>query len=404
MTTSMINPKKILITGGDGYVGTNLLSFLNGKNQIVVPAVIAPAGLRDEVVLDITSATEVKKLLAEVKPDLVIHTAGLSSLAKCEHDSELARRINFEGTKNLVDHVGQAKFVFFSSDYVFAGDKGNYSETDLAEPRTVYGQTKLLAEKYIQENHKNYLIIRTANIFGRGGNFFNFVLSSLKAGQTVEVFDDVSFTPTQIDFLLNALYELIETDFRGIIHLAGQDKVSRYEFANLITEELGAAKKLVKKISQPKDGLISKDSSLKTDLLRRKTNAFSPPITQAIHASLNNLVLPYFNFSDGRGEIEGIFQGKNWQEINIIRSIKGCIRGNHYHRETLEAFYVIEGKIKVTLVDIKTKEKNCYNLSAGDIFTIPLMTNHTFEILETAEWINMLSKPTVPGHEDIHKQ
>lgn len=394
--------EKILITGGDGYVGSNLCSFLKELGYTVYPCVFSSKGLKNEVVLDITNSDAVIKIINEVQPDLVIHTAGLSSLGECEKNQAKADLINFVGTKNIVDSINKkTKLIFFSSDYVFDGEKGDYKETDAANPKTVYGQTKLKAEKYITDNLKDYIIVRTANIFGRGGNFFNFVVNSLLANESIEVYDNVAFTPTQIDYLIDSLYRLISIDFKGIIHIAGKDKLTRYGFALKIAEELGKDKSLIKRSSQAEDGLISRDSSLNTSLLDQTIKLYSPTISEAIHTVVNNQNNPYLKFQDDRGEVLGICQGHIWQEINYIESKKGSIRGNHYHKKTIEKFYIIDGKIEVTLKGLVDNSVEVFIAQKGDIFTVNPNTLHSFSSLTDAKWINMLSKPMTD--EDFHK-
>ena len=132
-------------------------------------------------------------------------------------------KVNVETTRNLIDAIlkidQNVKFVFLSSDYVFDGQRGNYREEDDINPQTVYGKTKALSETDIKERLENFVICRTANVYGRGGNFFNFVLGALEQNRSVDVFDDAFFTPTYIDYLLDSLKALIEMDFKGIIHV-----------------------------------------------------------------------------------------------------------------------------------------------------------------------------------------
>ena len=109
---------------------------------------------------------------------------------------------------------------------------------------------------------------------------------------------------------------------------------------------------------------------------------------------------PYFHHADQRGRIVGIFQGLRWEEINYIESTKGGARGNHFHNDTIEGIFVIDGKIRVTLVDLLKNSKRTFIAEKGATLVINPKILHTFNMLENSKWINMLSKPS--SVKDIH--
>jgi len=125
-------------------------------------------------------------------------------------------------------------------------------------------------------------------------------------------------------------------------------------------------------------------------------------VGEALHFCFGNLVQPYFCSIDERGGMVGVFRGYKWEEINYVESIKGSVRGNHYHKETTEGFFVIDGRIKVTLVDTAKNFKKTFVAKKGDIILINPNVVHTFELLENSKWINMLSKPLSDKAKDIH--
>lgn len=114
-------------------------------------------------------------------------------------------------------------------------------------------------------------------------------------------------------------------------------------------------------------------------------------------------IKPYFKFKDKRGGITGITQDMVWKEINFITSKKGCVRGNHYHKKTLECFFIIEGKIKVYIENIKTGKKNKFVAKEKCVFIIECFELHKFEILKDSKWVNMLSRPMNSKKHDIYK-
>ena len=230
------------------------------------------------------------------------------------------------------------------------------------------------------------------------------MLSSLEKHESCEVYNDVYFTPTSIDYLMESIDILLRCDYSGIIHIAGRDKVSRYEFALKIARAFGYPLSLISGVKQPSEGSIAKDSSLSANKLNKIADKQDYSLEKHLDFFSENLLKPYFRFSDDRGEISGIFQDKNWREINYLQSKKGCQRGGHYHRKTQEAFYIIEGKIKILLRDVKTKKEREFIAEKGDIFEIPINAMHTFDIIENSSWINMLSIPMKGDHKDFHKE
>ena len=400
---------KILITGASGYVGSNLRKYFKDKGYDVYG--LTSKEVQEEKIyrIDITNPQNLFNIFNGIKPNIIIHTAALSNLNECEKNHELAMKINVETTRNIIYAIRNInpdiKLVFMSSDYVFDGEKGNYKEDDEVNPQTFYGKTKVLSENDIKKYLENYIICRTANIYGRGGNFFNFVLDALEQDKTIDVFDDVFYTPTYIDHLLGSLRELIKIDYKGVIHIAGSERLSRYEFALKMAETLGKDKALIRPVKQIAAGkLIAKDNSLNCEYSRKILKNYWPSLEESLHYCFGNLIPPYFYSVDGRGKVVGIFQGHKWEEINYVESSKGSFRGNHYHKKTIEGFFIIDGKIKVTLRDIINHSKRTFIAKKGDIFIINPNTLHTFEVLENSKWINMLSRPLDGQKKDIHNQ
>lgn len=398
--------RKVLVTGACGYIGSNLRKYLTGKGYDVYGLTSKSVQEAKMYRVNLTDDEKLFKVFVSVKPDVVVHAAGLSSLSECERNPELAMRLNVETTKNIIATLSKmghgTKLVFLSSDYVFDGKRGNYTEGDAVNPRTVYGKTKVLSEIDIKERLEDYVICRTANVYGRGGNFFGFVLDALERNKPVDVFDDVFFTPTYIDYLLDSLRALIELDFKGVIHIAGRERLSRYDFALQMAEALSKDKALVRPVKQQAEGLIAKDSSLNCEFSRKLLRNYWPSVEESLHFCFGDLVQPYFCSIDERGGMVGVFRGYKWEEINYVESIKGSVRGNHYHKETTEGFFVIDGRIKVTLVDIAKDFKKTFVAKKGDIILINPNMVHTFELLENSKWINMLSKPLNEKAKDIH--
>lgn len=254
--------KKVLITGANGYIGGYLQNVLRERYHIVSTD-IQDANIKDYFSCDLLNRSGVSGLINNVLPDVIVHCAGTKDIFGCEKDPGMAYKINVETTKNLIDSIdgSRTKFIFLSSDYVFRGDRGGYSEKDIPDPKTVYGKTKLICEKYIQDI-PYYTICRTANVYGEGNKFFSFILDSLRDNKVIDVYNDSYFSPTYIGDLSDMISIVIGQDISGILHTAGRERISRYDFALKIAEYFGLNTELIKSAFKPKDSPIADDSSL----------------------------------------------------------------------------------------------------------------------------------------------
>jgi dTDP-4-dehydrorhamnose reductase len=143
--------------------------------------------------------------------------------------------------KDACVRVG-AKLILVSTDYVFDGDKGNYAETDEPKPISFYGLTKLEAERVAASTSPNFLIIRTSVLYGWHPtklNFATWILKGLRERQTLKVVNDHINSPTFADNLAEAIRKAIERNSQGILHIAGNERISRFEFARRLAERFG---------------------------------------------------------------------------------------------------------------------------------------------------------------------
>ncbi|HIA79889.1 MAG TPA: NAD(P)-dependent oxidoreductase, partial [Candidatus Marinimicrobia bacterium] len=162
--------KKVLITGAGGQLGSSmeLKDFMMiTSSRFHTDDVESPTFDAD---LDITNEDQVKTVIAENDPDIIVHLAAMTNVDGCDRNPEQAHLINIKGTENLLNHFN-GKFIFVSSDYVFDGKNGPYSEEDEVNPINVYGKTKLKGEESIQRLSYDWVILRTNVIWNIGGNF-----------------------------------------------------------------------------------------------------------------------------------------------------------------------------------------------------------------------------------------
>lgn len=238
---------KILITGSNGQLGNELQDIIKtGKAQIgAVSETIKNADVLavDVDKLDITNLKQVKKVLIDEKPDVVINCAAATNVDGCESNEDFAFRVNALGPRNLAmvcNEIG-AKLVQVSTDYVFSG-KGStpLNESYVPSPVSSYGRTKLLGEKYVEEFCKKNFIVRTAWLYGRAGH--NFVYTMMKLGKEKEsltVVNDQRGNPTNANDLAYHILRLIETEEYGVYHCTGKGECSWYDFAKRIIELSG---------------------------------------------------------------------------------------------------------------------------------------------------------------------
>ncbi len=225
----------IAITGINGQLGFDAARELNKRN---IPCI--GTGRAE---LDITDKDAVLEYFDRIKPHAVIHCAAYNLVDKAEENIDRCSSVNISGTENIVLACKRinAKMMFFSSDYVFSGEKtGEYETDDERGPLSVYGRSKALAEDIIVQKLDRHFILRISWAFGINGN--NFVKTMLKLSQTkssVNVVCDQVGSPTYTRDLAKLICDMVVTDKYGIYHATNEGFCSRAEFAKKIFELTG---------------------------------------------------------------------------------------------------------------------------------------------------------------------
>ena len=268
---------KILITGAAGFLGKKLITILS-KDKAVTLIPTDRVGNKVEK-MDITDKEEVMCVFAAHKPDVAIHCAAMSDVDGCEDQKERAMAINRDGTANVVEacNAADALLVHISTDFVFDGRKGGYAEEDKPHPLSYYAKTKYEGEKRVRNRSSKWMVVRPEVLYGYNGDgsersFTIWVYDSLKAGKNIRVVDDQFNTPTLIDDIAIAIGKLIKKDARGIWHVAGPDRLSRYGMAVILADEFKYDKRLIIPIKTSElrqKALRPQDSSLNTEKLKR---------------------------------------------------------------------------------------------------------------------------------------
>lgn len=245
---------KVLITGSNGQVGSCLVRQLQNCTHTEILAV-------DRTDLDITSKSDVSKIVDEFKPNIIINAAAHTAVDKAETEIDLSYAINRDGPLYLAqaaEKIGAA-LLHISTDYVFAGDKeGIYSEIDAVNPQGVYGSSKLAGEKAVIDACSRVIILRTAWVFGEEGS--NFVKTMLRLGlqrDELGIVADQFGGPTYAGDIAAALIDIAEainiqgegfdSAKYGIYHFSGLPHTSWYGFAQTIFDK-AEEQRVVKKV------------------------------------------------------------------------------------------------------------------------------------------------------------
>jgi len=244
---------RILIIGTAGQVGGALLDVLKkNKNFEVVGA--DKISSKSVLFLDIRKRKKVNQFFQRIKPQVVILAAAFTDVDACEEHQILAHDINVKGVKNVAEAAKEnlSKIVYFSTAYVFDGKKGNYGENDSPHPINFYAKTKLEAERIIQKELNNYLIIRTNWVFDLGYDQKNFVfrlINTLKKKEPLKVPNDQYGNPTLARNIAWVIEELIQKNKKGIYHIVGRDKMNRYQLAVKVAKYFNLDHKLILPVS-----------------------------------------------------------------------------------------------------------------------------------------------------------
>lgn len=232
--------KRILVTGGKGLLGSEISGRFAKDCRLV---------LTDREECDVTDIGSVRRFAREVRPEIVLHCAAYTAVDRAEGDREAAFALNEGGTRNVarVSREAGALLVTYGTDYVFDGTSGRpYAEEDLPRPLSVYGKSKLAAERAVAEENPEWLLIRTQWLFGaHGPNFIASILGKAAQEKPLRVVSDQIGSPTYARDLAAATRDLLEGGARGIYHFSNEGQTSFHEYARFILEEAGHRSVLV---------------------------------------------------------------------------------------------------------------------------------------------------------------
>ena len=228
-------------------------------------------------------------LMSWAKPDVIVHCAAITNVDYCEENTDQTMAVNAESVKKLLKYCSDTRLIFISSDSVFPDGVYLASEQDQTSPENIYGKSKEVGEKYINNALGSHLAIRTTivgeNINPSKRGFLEWIVNSIKNGKEITLFDDAFFTPITTWHLTNELEWIIENNISGIIHIAGGEPISKYDFGMRICEGLGLDTVLIKKGSIDDaqfNARRSKDQTMDSCYYLRISNRVLPDMDQTI--------------------------------------------------------------------------------------------------------------------------
>lgn len=290
--------QKVLVTGSSGLLGAHLMTALSLQSEEVASntstfpryAVFGvdrhpwwgdcPLSTR---VGDLTDPRFLEETVCAIKPEILIHCAAWTNVDGCEQNPQEAYVCHEKITRKLISLVpSNCLLVYISTDSVFKGDEPFATEEKRPSPRTVYARSKLHGEWEIEQASENHLIVRT-NFYGWGSGrkqtAGEWLYQALETGQEITLFNDFYFTPIYVLDFIKRLIRLIEGEHRGLFHLVGQERVSKFQFGALMAELGGFSFSHVREGSIDESSLKarrSKDISLQCDHFRKATGLDLP--------------------------------------------------------------------------------------------------------------------------------
>ena len=236
-----MNDRPVWITGAGGLIG----------NYLVQTALKFASSLRVRALtraeLDLEDFAAVREAFRRESPGLVVHCAALKNTPACEKNPPLAHKLNVDVTSVLSELAVDIPFVFFSTDLVFDGRAGNYDESAAVSPLSVYGKTKVDAERVVLANPK-HTVLRTSLNFGQsptGDRAFNEQMRrSVERGETLQLFTDEYRCPIPAVEAARAVWELVVQNRPGLYHVVGSERLSRWQIGQLLAKHWGLNPKM----------------------------------------------------------------------------------------------------------------------------------------------------------------
>lgn len=291
--------ERVLVTGATGQLGHAVVKELQDNYEVT------GVGSED---FDIRDLGATRKFIKKLQPDVIVHAAAYTDVDGCEENREKAIVVNGLGTRNIAIAAREvhSKMFYISSDYVFSGEKEYpYVDYDDPDPRTVYGQSKLLGETYVVEQLNRFFILRIAWLYGnKGDNFLKTMLQNCKRGEELRVVDDQFGSPTRARDVARQILSLISTKYFGTYNSTAGGSASWFDFAVKIFQNSG----YLTRRKEDSFEVFENKSTTKEEVTCRLTpvssDEFPRPADRPKNSVLKNELL----------EIQGVNSIPKWEE------------------------------------------------------------------------------------------
>ncbi len=335
---------KLLITGVSGLLGNNLAHYFKDKYEVTGlysshPVVIR--GIRTEK-CDLLYDDSIGKIISDINPSIIIHCASMTNIDQCEIDKNLTEKINVAATKNIINSITDKdiRSVYISTDAVYDGVKGDFSEDDDIDPLNYYGLSKHEGE--LQVLKKEHSLILRTNIFGWNiqdkKSIGEWILGELIGRRKISGFKDTYFSSIYTMELARVIDIAIQNNMSGVYNCGSQNSCSKYEFAVKMAERFGLDKTLITPISiddfnfKAKRG---KNLSLNVNKLQTELDYNLPTIDQSIDAfyrdykcGVSSQIKKGLNLTQAKRDYEVIPYGRQWIDENDIQSVVNVLRSD----------------------------------------------------------------------------
>lgn len=294
----------VLITGGSSLLALNWALAIRDRYSVIL-------GLHNRDVslvgvqtgnVQLESIGQLARTFEAIKPQVVIHTAGLTNVDECEVKPDLAQHINVELAANVAKACAKLglPLIHVSTDHLFSGEVSLIDESHPTAPKNVYARTKADAELRVLEAHSQVLVIRT-NFYGWGPryrhSFSDVIIDALRSGNELTLFKDVFYTPILIETAARVAHEMVNLKAAGIYHLVGDERISKYEFGLKIAQEFSLDSSMIKpgfladhhsQVQRPHDMSLSNNKTC--NLLGRKLGGVDDHLARLHQQEKNGIV------------------------------------------------------------------------------------------------------------------
>lgn len=245
-----------VIIGASSFIGRHLYNYCK-KNKLEVFGTYHTHPFNDEWVKFDMCKNDLKEIcheyLDDIIPEAVVICGANTSIDSCKRDEEASNRLNIQGIKRILNQTDEmgSKSVFLSSEAVFDGIKGMYSEDDVPNPINLYGRQKLQIEEYMVHNLKNYLIFRMSRAVGCSfgeQDIFNEFYQKVVNNEEIVCIKNQKFCITEVDDIVEGIVKALKHDMNGLFHLSSSNYLSRYDLANIFAKKIfGGYSKIIEK-------------------------------------------------------------------------------------------------------------------------------------------------------------